>query len=299
VQPRQTSIFVSVLARELGAEVTLEELDDPTLRANVATLKSQGFFGVRVSSLSTVELALAVMTEIGLASFEAVVVCTDSLGETGPSDFVLDIQRAAHLDSTRTIFVSGGECANFVVGLDVATGLVATGAADPVLLVLVDRVIAGTRYTPVSDSAYSDGAVSCRVSATPGENSFRLMGSATETRLPRDATWGDLADARTTLAAMRTAATRAMDDDGSVSVRHVITLNLGDRARQLIAMAAPVPSGRLYSDSVRKHAHCFGADIPLNLDDLASSRLLTDGDGVLALATSRHAFSATLFRYIL
>lgn len=303
VLPRQPAVFVTVVARRLGVPVAIRELDDPGVRDNVDVLEDQGVTHVRVSPLSTADLALAVTPQApgdprDARAFQAVVLCTDSLGgDIAPGHWVRAYQKAAQLESTRTLYVTGSECANFALALDVASGLIGSGAADAILLVLVDNISSESRFTPISNSAYSDGAVACLVSGTASPGSFELVRSATETRLPRDDTWGDLADARTTLTAMSAAARRAVGEGPADRFRHLLTLNLGDTARRLLAMAAPVPLGRLYSDSVRTTGHCFAADIPLNLQDLVAARQLADGDEVLALASSRHAFSAMAFRF--
>jgi 3-oxoacyl-[acyl-carrier-protein] synthase III len=222
-------------------------------------------------------------------------VCTDSVGDITPSEWLRDYQRATDLPSTRALFVSGSACANFATGVDVAHGLVASGAAESVLLVTVDKVQSGTRYPPISQTVFSDGAVSCLVTDAPGDETFRLLGSASE-HWSGDSGGSDLVRARKILPAMRSATYRAAV--GPVDhISHIVTPNFGKATRQLLAMAVPGSVSRLHTGLVAEVGHCFASDIPLNLRHLARSGQLTTGDAVLAAASSSNTLSAMVFEY--
>ncbi len=301
MQSPPADAHVTVLARRLGERVPIVDVADAEVRANVERLHREKVSTVRISTSSALELAVAVTPGApggppACEPFDSVIVCTDSAVAVPPSDWAQEYQRRAGLTSTRASLVSGAACANFALGLDVCRGLIVSGAAERLLVVVVDVVSSGTRYTPVSQSVNGDGAVSCLVAATPSPGAFRVVGSATESRLP-PSDESALAEARRTILAMSEAARRATSGHPIERFRHIVTLNLGETARRLMAMAAPVPAERLYSDRTAIDGHCFAADIPLSLQGIAASSQLSDGDLVLALTSGRHEFSALSFAY--
>jgi 3-oxoacyl-[acyl-carrier-protein] synthase III len=294
---QQPVVHVRILAAEFGEPVDLGDLDDQGVRDNLAMLREQGYRQIRVATGSTAGLALAVtpgapLGPANIPEFDAVIVCTDAVEGQSPGDWSSAYQHAAGLASVRVILVTGTFCANFAAGLDVARGMIASGLALNVLLVMVDRVVEGSRYTAISRSVYSDAAVSCLVSARPGPDSFRLLRTATETRLTRDGEWSEFADARTTILAMSRAAKRAAEDRPADRFDHVLTLNLGATARKLLSMAARVPPEHEFTGPVGEFGHCFAADIPLNLRALLESGTLGQNASILALASSRASLAA-------
>jgi 3-oxoacyl-[acyl-carrier-protein] synthase III len=282
----------------LGARRNITDLDDPLVQAHADELEEQEIRSVRVSPLSTVQLAVSVTPGApgGPADdlpFQAIVVCTDSNGDLTPTEWMVEYRRAIDLPAVRCVFVSGSACANFATGLDVARGMVASGVAEAVLLVTVDKILSGTRYPPISMTVFSDGAASCMVTATPEPGSFRLLGSATEQWFDDDP--GELVHARTILNAMRSAGYRAAS--GPVdTIGHMVTPNFGKATRQLLAMAIPGQI-RPHSGLVSTVGHCFASDVPLNLRDLVQTGLLSDGETVLAAASSATMLSAMVFEY--
>jgi len=293
-------ISVTVLAARLGVPTPLRELATDVVDGQADLLRAQGYDLVRIAPCLTTELALSVTPgapggPATGASFDTIVLCSDSADAgAAPGDWCLAFQRAAGLDGVRVLLVTGSACANFALGLEVAGSLIATRASACVLVVLADRIVEGTRYTAISRSVYSDGAVSCLVTAGGGAASYGVLGNATVTRAYDDDVVG-LGDARSTVLAMRKAARRALGDRAG-DVRHVVTLNLGEAARTLIAMAIPAARGRLHPGTIDTVGHCFAADIALNLRELERAGL-ADGDVVLALASSRHALSAVALQF--
>lgn len=289
-------VYVRVLAAELGDSVDLADVDDRGVRDNIGLLREQGYRQVRVAARSTAELALAVTPGAPggpdvAPGFDAVIVSTDAVEGQPPGDWSSSYQLAARIDSAPVVLVTGFACANFVAGLDAARGMIASGVAENVLLVMVDRVLEGSRYTPISHSVYSDAAVSCLVSARPAPGSFQLLRTAVEIRLTRDGEWNELADARTTVLAMSRAVKRVIGDVPSGSFDHVLTLNLGATARKLLSLATRMPPERVFTGPVEDLGHCFAGDIPLNLRALQESGTLAAGANVLALASSRSSLA--------
>jgi 3-oxoacyl-[acyl-carrier-protein] synthase-3 len=170
--------------------------------------------------------------------------------------------------------------------------MIASGVAENVLLVMVDRVVEGSRYTATSRSVYSDAAVSCLVSARPTRDSFQVLRTAIETRLPRDGEWNELADARTTVLAMSRAVKRAAGEDPADGFDHVLTLNIGATARRLLSMTTRLSAERVFTGPIEELGHCFAADIPLNLRALHQSGAVAERTRILALASSRASLAA-------
>lgn len=295
---QQPVVHVRVLAAKFGEPTDLGDLDDQGVQDNLTMLREQGYRQVRVAACSTAELALAVTPGApgGLAdatAFDTVIICTDAVEGQPPGEWSSAYQLAAGIESAPVFLVTGAACANFAAGLDAARGMIASKVAENVLLVMVDRVVKGmSYYTAISRSVYSDAAVSCLVSARPAPESFRLLRTAIETRLPQDGGWNELADARTTVLAMNRAAKRAAGDRPADRFDHVLTLNLGLTARKLLSMAARVHPEHVFTGPVGQLGHCFAADLPLNLRALLESGVLVPDAHVLALASSRGALAA-------
>jgi 3-oxoacyl-[acyl-carrier-protein] synthase III len=290
-------VHVRVLAAEFGEPVDVGDLDDQGVRDNLDMLREQGYRQIRVAAGSTADLALAVTPGAPGGpgdgpAFDAVIVCTDAVEGQPPGDWSAAYQLAAGLESAPVFLVTGTACANFAAGLDAARGMIASGVAEDVLLVLVDRVVEGSRYTAISRSVYSDAAVSCLVSARPAAGSFRLLRTAIEIRLPRDGQWNELADARTTILAMSRAVKRAAGEFPVDGFDRVLTLNLGATARKLISMSTRVSPEHVFTGPVEELGHCFAADIPLNLRALQESGSLGADARILALASSRASLAA-------
>jgi 3-oxoacyl-[acyl-carrier-protein] synthase III len=294
-------VHVTVAAAELGACVDVRELADPLARSHADRLAEQGIDCARVSPLDTTGLTRAVLPGApgfpGGVAFDCLVVCTDSFPAEWVADWLIELRGGAGLRTVRALFVSGESCGGFAAGLDVARGLIVSGSAGAVLVVTVDRIAEGTRYPPISTTVYSDGAVSCLVTAArPRSASFRLLGSATETWLPGPGRPDGMGAARTLTLAVRAATARV--SGGSVRrFRYLVTPNFGRSTRHLLAMAAGMPVDRLHSGEFGRTGHCFASDIPLNLAELEESGALDDGDEILAVTSSRHALSAMALRY--
>jgi 3-oxoacyl-[acyl-carrier-protein] synthase-3 len=290
-------VYVRVLAAQFGEPVAIGDLDDQGVRDHLDVLREQGYRQIRVAAGSTADLALAVTPGApggpeSVPEFDAVIVCTDAVEGQPPGDWSGAYQLAAGLESVPVFLVTGTACANFAAGLDAARGMIASGVAEDVLLIMVDRVVEGSRYTAISRSVYSDAAVSCLVSARPTQDSFRLLRTAIEIRLPRDGEWNELADARTTVLAMSRAVRRVAGECPADGFDHVLTLNLGATARKLLSMSTPLSPEHVFTGPVEELGHCFAADIPLNLRALQESGALARPSRILALASSRASLAA-------
>lgn len=297
----ERSVYVRPTARVLGRQVVLEDLDDDEVQANLELLRSEGVTGAGVSDSTSIELAAAVVSSsagravVDDTEPDVVVACTDSLEELDPTEWVTRYQERSGTELTTTLMVSGHACANAVVGLETCRSLIASGAARTVLLVTADRIRDRTRFTPVSNSVYSDGAAACLVSTEPA-GSVEILRSGMQGQVSVPAS-GGMAAARATLLSMASASTRALGEVDAADVSHVLSLNLGKTARALLAMAASVPLDKVRTGSPDSRGHCFSADVLLALEDLLVDGSCGPGDRILMLASGRHILSAlTLVR---
>ncbi len=292
------AVYMRPLAHVLGRQVSLRGLDDPEVEANLELLASEGVSGAGVSDSTSMELAAAITSSSGGRAMvegvepNMVVVCTDTLEGLEPTGWMTRYQHLSRTELTTTLMVSGHACANFVVGLETCRSLIASGAADTVLLVTADRISSGTRYTALSKSVFSDGAAACLVSTEPAVGSLKVLHSGMQGQAaPRDAN-GGMAEARATLLSMAAATSRALGDGGMDGVRHVLSLNLGKTARALLAMAASVPPDEVRAGSAASLGHCFSADVLLGLEELLAEESCRPGDRILVLTSGRHVQSA-------
>lgn len=284
-------VFVVPLAQRLGEPVSLAELADSRVRENLAVLADQGIAVARVSEEDAVALAAAVTPAD--VDVDAIVVCTDTVESLTPTDWLLDYRSRTGRHATRALLVSGSACANLAAGWDLASALVRSRAAERVLVVTTDRVRSGTRHPPLSMTVFSDGAASCLVTAEPSGPAFALVDTSTRS-WEADATANEMAHARRILKTTRSVVTDLTRTD---RVTHLLTPNFGSATRNLLAMAASFPTGRLGPGVAPEVGHCFAADTLLNLEDLTRRGELADGDNVLALMSSRASMSAALLAY--
>lgn len=297
MSPAERGAYVRPTARVLGRQVALEDLDDAEVQANLELLRSEGVAGAGVSDSTSIELAAAAVSSsdgravVDGTEPDVVVVCTDSLEGLDPTEWMTQYQGLSGTELTTTLMVSGHACANIVVGLETCRSLIASGAAGTTLLVTADRIRARTRFTPVSNSVYSDGAAACMVSTEPAGSVEILRSGMQGQAMPRGATSG-MSVARTTLLTMASASSRALGEGEAESVSHVLSLNLGKTARALLAMAASVSLDKVRGGSTASLGHCFSADVLLGLEELLTDGSCRPGDRILMLASGRHIHSA-------
>jgi 3-oxoacyl-[acyl-carrier-protein] synthase-3 len=285
-------VYLTPLALSLGDPVPIDQLDDPGVSANLSALKAQGITTTRVSKAPTARLA-ADVTPRDLP-FDAIVVCSETIEYGSSAEWVLRYRAETCIPGVRVLFVGGSMCANLAAGLDVATGLLASGDAQQVLLVTVDHAVPGGRHPRLSMTVFADGAASCVVTTVPAGPSFEVLHRVTRSWQQPVAGASEMAYARELLAATRSAVTGMVEPN---EITHLLTPNYGNATCQLLALASGVPAERRYRGMAGNVGHCFAADTLLNLDHLTRGGTVANADTVLALMSSDNALSAVLLRY--
>jgi 3-oxoacyl-[acyl-carrier-protein] synthase III len=192
--------------------------------------------------------------------------------------------------------VSGHGCGNLGLALRVAREALHSGARDRVLLVLADRALDGDRIMLSGLSVFSDGAASCvvtRDAGEPGGPVFKVESSATVTRVELDsASTGDRGILSIVSMAVDGVA-RIVQDTGYrvTDFSHVIFANYRVVSQKFLASAMGLPADRLLIGPVGEFAHCFSADILVNLDMFAAAGQIKPGGRVLASATGPYSWS--------
>lgn len=292
--------YVRPVGRLLGQHVALADLDDPVVTSHLETLAAEGVTGAGVFDCTSIELAAALVPSSGDRAVvdgiepDLVVICTESLEGLDPTGWTTRFQARSGIEMTTTLMVSGHACANLVMGLETCRGLIATGLAETVLLVTVDRISEGTRFTDISRTVFSDGAASCLVTTESGR-SFEILGTGIQGQPRVDGT-GSMAEARATLSAMGSATTRALGGRRAADVRYALTSNLGTTTRSLLAMAASMPVSSVRAGSPDSPGHCFAADVLLGMEELLADGDCRRGDGAIMLASGRHVQAAMLLQ---
>ena len=289
--------YVAPLAVHLGDRVAIDELADPIVGEHLSDLLDGGLKHCRVSDRTITELATAVIPAPAPAPVtepvDVVVLCTDAADDVSPSRRIVDLQRAAGLETTRCVLVGGAGCANFLVGLDVARGLIASGSAERVLLVTADRITHTSRYLRAGATVLSDGSASCLVTSAPTPGSFEVLGVAGETRCaPADS--GHLSEARTALTAIRRVAGR-LDARTAGRFKHFVTPHLSVTSRELLAMGV----GRRFDGDqgmASDVGHLFAGDQLIGLTNLRHT--VEVDDEVLVIATSEQTWWLATLRFV-
>ncbi|SDZ35375.1 3-oxoacyl-[acyl-carrier-protein] synthase-3 [Amycolatopsis xylanica] len=298
-------VYVFGLAHELGVSAPLEEIDDPEVREQLGTLRTQGLRDCRVAQETVVELAARsarrTLAAVQPDTVDAVVFSTDTSPELTPTAEIWDFLEAVGLPRTPATFVSGSGCGNLGPALAVARGMVLTGDKPTVLMVTADRVRSRTRYLTNGQTVLSDGAASCVVSSTLSGPGYELRTMADTCR----ADIGTVADkpilvARATTLGIR-AVVRTVTERLSLTTadfRHVLTGNYGRSTLEFIASSARVPVDRVASPLGAGTGHCFSADALLTLEHLVDRGHLDDDDQTLVLTMSPRSWSAIVLRRI-
>lgn len=287
------SIHVEVLGKNIGVQVPLGSFSDAEIVHNRAVLDREGVRGAGVSGLTLPDLAVSVVPDRERTRVDMIVIATNSTALHASEALCAAVaDRFPHLSWPRILL--GYECANVAPTLLACQEALANGTASRILVIFVEKIEGDSRYTPVSNSLYSDVALACVVSQRASLRSFRLDAVEIEPSQTAPVGSAQYADARNTLVAMRAAVRRALAAAPDEAPVAVITLNLGATARQLLMMSTALPRERLLPHPDSAIGHSFGADLLIGLDAIADSGSDLP-NRVLALGSSRAVQSAMLF----
>ncbi len=300
---RTPGAYVSAIGFAVGEAVALQELSDPGIMAELASLHKDGLRECRVASCGRASLAAAAARQsVGDETRprpSAVVYCTDTVSDS-PTFEAQRLLAAMSGPPGHVVMVGGNACANFGSGLQLAMAWLAASQAESVLLVTSDEVIKGSRYLASGRTVLSDSAASCLVSASPVGPSFRVLGMssgggpASESDLAgNQALRQTAAGVEQTVRAALAAAGRQASD-----CRYILTGNLGGTLRGFLAMAAGFRPAKVYAHGGETLAHCFAADILIALRAVVADELVAPGDLVMLLPTSPVSWSAIVVEYV-
>ena len=289
---RDAPAYLEVLGVNVGRQVPLDALRDPEVVRNRAVLKREGVLGAGVSDLALADLVDSVLPDLEQTRVDWIVIATNST--EGHSSESMRAAVSNRLPRPFPLRITHGyECANVAPTLQECHRALTDGAASRILVVFVEKVDGEARFTPVSNSLYSDVAVACIVSGQPGPRTYRLDAVELEPSQTTSLGSGHYADARNTMVAMRAAARRALGPSPDEALVDVLTLNLGATARQLLMMSASLPQERLRAHPGSAFGHSFGADLLIGLAAIDDSGAACP-EQILALGSSKTMQSAML-----
>lgn len=291
-------VYLSAVSYVLGDETPLSGIDDETLQQQAPTLYGQGLKNCRVTDQPAARLAAdsarQTLDTVTGRTVDAIVYCTDTAPDKTTTGDVWDFLLELDLPATPVTVVGGAGCGNLVSGLQAARNMILAEDAATVLLVTSDRVKTGTRYLDNGQTALSDGAASCLVSAEPHRQAFLLRGLATTFRVDIGTTAvRPIAVARATTAEIRKAIRRVTEPLGicPADFGRLLTGHYARTALAFLAMSAEVPVERVYCPAVAGVGHCFSADALISLVALTNTGEIADGEHVLILAVSPRSWS--------
>lgn len=281
--PRGAPIGLGHVGVALGEPVALASLAaavPPEQRPVLEELERAGLPRVRVASEPLADLAARAardtLAAAGAAAGEVDLVLFASGGLPVGRALTAELwklARALGLERVPVVAVSGAECGNLGIAVEMAVAAVEAGRATLVLLVTADccaRPADRLCVPPVS--VLGDGAASCLVGALSAAPA-RITGCRTRA----DASMGPAADAGeieryvVSLCALlrgaaASAATRAADDRRPAP-DVVFTNNLAPAILGTIARILGVPATAIHDASRSSNAHLHAADPLVNLRD--------------------------------
>ncbi|WBC07643.1 3-oxoacyl-[acyl-carrier-protein] synthase III C-terminal domain-containing protein [Micromonospora sp. WMMA1947] len=214
------------------------------------------------------------------------------------------ICRRLGLDRAQSFGMTTNNCASTVSAMRVVDRLLARGSATDVAVV----VTADVAFTPImqvipNSSVTGDAGVACLFSRRdPGH---RVLAARIDTYGRHAACqWQDeAANAEFEAeypARLADVMRRALDDAGLTwpDVRLVLPHNVNTFSWKQVAARAGIPIESVYLDQVPHTAHCFGADIFLNLAAADRAGLLRPGDRLMLATVGLGAvFAAVVLEY--
>ena len=214
------------------------------------------------------------------------------------------ICRRLGLDRAQSFGMTTNNCASTVSAMRVVDRLLARGSATDVAIV----VTADVAFTPImqvipNSSVTGDAGVACLFSRRdPGH---RVLAARIDTYGRHAACqWQDeAANAEFEAeypARLADVMRRALDDAGLTwpDIRLVLPHNVNTFSWKQVAARAGIPIESVYLDQVPHTAHCFGADIFLNLAAADRAGLLRPGDRLMLATVGLGAvFAAVVLEY--
>lgn len=276
----------------------------------IASLEERGLRYYCEDRRSTAQMCLAsieqTLSKAGLlpTDIDAIVV--------GPSMARWDLQeefallRSLHgagFSKSRIIGVALQACSVVASALQIARNLVESGArARRALVVIFGRHLEGSRLAPQATTLFSDGAVSCIVSADEGEFEIVATESITDTSLTT-MEWTEENFPRyfqAGVASLRDVTARVYAH-GHVTAKDIAAA-MGTNGSllylQMIGLAAGLSGTRVYKGDLPRYAHVFGCDNLISLHSRIDETSFSVGQYALLVAWAPYVVGACLLKYV-
>lgn len=282
-------VNISAVRSVLGARTPLSQLHDPALADDVRAALAEDFVAFRESD-EPIWRSAAAAAELTMAAAERepdlIVYVSQNDDDTVSS--LPKLAQQLTLRDAELIAVAGHECGNLGPALQCARDALLAERSAAVLLVLADHAVGRRRVMDNGLSVFSDGAVACLMTrARPGAAHLRLD-DVVVTRIDAGPsnlqTTARLARDSVETIERRIAIRRA-------DVRRVAFSNYRWASQQFLAAAVRLPVDRVLRRSVSEVAHCFSADVLVNIAGALADGELVPEDRVLGFGTGPWSWS--------
>jgi 3-oxoacyl-[acyl-carrier-protein] synthase III len=308
VNGRRTAVVLHAVAHQLGELSPVQELAELARVPDVAeSLSHLGLQQYARSRLSVAELALASCLEslrlsrLDAAAIDALVFATSTLGAEGDCRRGLRwLHGQLELNNAHPIGLFGSECSNAPTAVRLAMDILLARGLNHALVVLADGAGGGSRVMDGFASVFSDGAASCLVSTD------RSVGYAIESaQLHCTSSLWDVTAANNRIAYMKGSAagmSRAFEACLAdlacerEQLARVITGNYNRSVLNTFAFQLGIQSHQMYQDNLPRFAHCYAADLLINLHTLRASGGLGEGQMAVLLGTGLNTWGAVGIR---
>jgi 3-oxoacyl-[acyl-carrier-protein] synthase III len=272
-------MFLRAISYELGRPTELDVLSTglaPEKVRQIDSLVSGGFRSFRIAEEPCWRLAATAaagsLAKAGLRPNEIDLVLFASssfLHHDHPRGDMDRLCSDLGLKDALSIGVTGAECANVALALDVARQYLATGRARTILLVTSDKAPQWDRRIldpPIA--LLSDGAAACILDSWSGLGFGVDTGPVVfdhEARFLNDPKEFPLLVKRTCVGVRKAA--RGLLDGSRPRVARLVMSNLVEPFTALICAQLDIPRAAVFDQNIARNGHVFAADVLVNLAD--------------------------------
>jgi 3-oxoacyl-[acyl-carrier-protein] synthase-3 len=304
-----SSRFVSHIAYAVGTGKPIEALSEKEALTTetIELLRKNGLDQWREDERTIPEMCLASAAEtLRSASLRPADVRTMVLASSNSDAMVSDDDEtnlfaslhAAGFERARILGLTLQSCSASGEALTLASDIASSESNDVLVVVFAQRKKM-SRLGPQGNLIFSDGAVSCLVSTTPGDYEICATESVTNTHLGSLGRTGNMLQFQGGIRELAEVSKRVLDKTGvkASDIRAFFGTNAGVNHLKLMAQAARVPLDRVFYDDVPRNGHLHSCDGLISLKNYSMQHELTSGDLFMLLSWSPHVFCASLLRF--
>lgn len=288
-------VFINSVAYHTGEIVPLTKLpefaDKPGAAGRLAAVgvtKTSAFSGSFRDLVLPVLRQLIRPDEPSAGIDAAVLTSPTNIADSASQESLLSMLADFGLERVRFVHVSGNECADVLVAIEYASGLLASQGAGRVLVLTAnDYRYFSSRYAESAIVAFGDGAAGCLLSGNPGP--YRVLGFWYETdqRLSQHRP-----DPRDQVKAIACLSNRVVQRTLTLSAMRIedceaiVCANMNTHYSRFIAGLLDVPLERIFTCNVGRFGHISDSDYLINLASLCGdqTRTFRPGAKVLVIA---------------